>query len=107
MARRKTASAARTTLTARPKKVDGIRLHEVEDGYIFSDAGGERVHHLNSTAVLVIELCTGTNSVTDIVDLVKETYRLPERPEREVLDILAQMTDAGLVALLDGSRRAR
>ena len=82
-----------------PRKTDGIQLHEVEDGYIATDTA-DRVHHLNATAALVIELCTGANSTEEIVDLVREAYQLAEPPRQEVLDILTRMAQAGLIAPL-------
>ncbi len=80
-----------------PKIADGIDINEVEDGYVIYQSEKDKVHYLNKTAVLVLEACTGTNSLADITAVVREAYQLPEDPEKEVADCLNTLIQEGLV----------
>jgi len=62
-------------------------------------AGHNRVHYLNHTAVLVLELCNGRDSEEKIAGIVQEAYGLPESPEMEVRDIIAKMQTEALVLI--------
>ena len=80
-----------------PKRIDGLQINTVEDGFIIYQPEKDRVHYLNHTAVLILELCNGRNSVVDIVNLVKKAYSLMDTPEAEVKEIVAKMEDEGLI----------
>jgi len=71
----------------------------VEDGCVVYQPERDRVHYMNPTGAVVLELCTGKNTWIEIVDLLKSAYRLKERPEKAVGDALQQMIDEGLVTL--------
>ena len=57
----------------------------------------DKVHYLNKTAVLVLESCTGRNTAADIEAIVKEAYKLPEAPQKEVADCLDTLFQEGLI----------
>jgi hypothetical protein len=80
-----------------PKKIDGLDFDETDDGYVIYEIEKDRVHYLNPTAALVLELCDGTRGATTIVELVREAYALPEPPTQSVTAVLAQMKDEGLL----------
>lgn len=82
-----------------PRKAKGIEITEADDGYIVYQPERDRVHYMNRTAALVIELCTGKNSWDDIIDLVKAAYGLRTRPVKEVSDVLTQVIDESLVTV--------
>jgi Coenzyme PQQ synthesis protein D (PqqD) len=80
-----------------PKRVDGLDISPAEDGYIIYQPEFDRVHFMNATAVLVLELCTGQNSEQEIVDLIREGYGLEENPAESVRETLAKMKAEGLL----------
>lgn len=58
-----------------------------------------RVHYLNHTAVLILELCNGTNSVAQIAKLVQDAFSLEDTHEVEVGEIMKRMEEEALVEL--------
>lgn len=85
------------TDTWKPQVAEGLDLCEVVDGYVVYEAGTDRVHYLNNTAALVLELCTGGNSREDIATTLRAAFSLPETPAAEVDDILARFSTEGLI----------
>jgi len=83
--------------TWKPQRSDGLDICEVVDGYVVYEAGNDRVHYLNNTAALVLELCTGDNSREEIVALLQSAFSLEHRPDAEVTDILSSFTREGLI----------
>ncbi len=80
-----------------PRQADDVEINEVEDGYIIYQAERDRVHYLNRTAVLILECCTGKNSVEEIEKIVKDAYDLPETPKAEVAECLDNLSEEGLI----------
>jgi hypothetical protein len=95
----KTTGTAAARARAKPRLVKGLQITHVDDGYIVYDASRERVHYLNHTAGLVMDLCTGQNRWSAIAALVGKAFDLPRAPIREVGAILTQLTGEGLVSL--------
>lgn len=81
----------------RPVRADGIEVNEVDDGFVVYDPVNDRVHYLNHTAALVLELCTGEHTDDQVVDLIGTLYDLPQPPMAEVTECLAQLREEGLV----------
>jgi hypothetical protein len=81
----------------KPQRVDGLDICEVVDGYVVYETGNDRVHYLNSTAALVLELCTGDNSRAEIAALLRQAFELPDLPEAEISDVLGNFSREGLV----------
>ena len=79
-----------------PKRIDGLEINQVEDGFIIYEPKRDRVHYLNHTAVLILELCNGRNSPAEIARLVQAAYSLSDPPQKEVDEILARIQDEGL-----------
>jgi hypothetical protein len=82
----------------RPKIVSGLEINKVADGYIVYQPSRDRVHYLNHTATIVLELCNGENSVGEIAALLQSAYELPQPPDAEVAACLQQLTGEGLLA---------
>jgi hypothetical protein len=80
----------------RPCKSDGLETDEVEDGYVVYQADRARVHYLNPTANLILELCDGELTASQIADLIGQAYELPEPPVQEVEEALATLAAEGL-----------
>jgi len=84
-------------VTGNPKHIDDLDINPADDGYIIYQPEQDRVHFLNPTAVLILELCNGRNSPEEIVELVKQAYGLPEPPVEVVLEALTQLKVEGLL----------
>jgi len=85
-------------MTACPRQVDGLEISEAADGFVVYDAGRDRVHYLNHTAIIVLELCDGLTSIADIAAILQDSYALAEPPLTEVGDCVERMTGEGLIA---------
>jgi Coenzyme PQQ synthesis protein D (PqqD) len=82
-----------------PKAKAGLDISAAENGFIVFQPEVERVHYLNHSAVLVLELCTGQNSVSEIATLVQEAYSLPDPPCQAVEETVASLGQQGLLEL--------
>jgi Coenzyme PQQ synthesis protein D (PqqD) len=82
---------------ANPQRVDGLDINPAEDGYIINQPEHNRVHFLNASAVLILELCNGDNSEREIADLIRDGYGLEENPTETVGETLAKMKAEGLL----------
>ena len=80
-----------------PSRVDDIDVVEVTDGFVVYNPSRDRVHFINHTAAVVLELCDGTKTDTEIADLVQRCYELPDPPALEVAGCVAQLREEGLV----------
>jgi hypothetical protein len=80
----------------RPKKSDDLEVDEVEDGFVVYQPDRERVHYLNPTANLILELCDGTLTAAQIAELIAQTFDLAVPPSQEVDEALAKLEAEGL-----------
>jgi hypothetical protein len=80
-----------------PRPADGIQINQVSDGYVVYDPGRERIHYLNHTAVLLLELCNGKVAAGELPSLVQAAYDLAVTPVDEVTACLEQLAEEGLV----------
>lgn len=80
----------------RPKKIDGLEVDEVEDGFVIYQPERDRVHYLNPTANLILDLCDGTLTAAQIADLIAETFDIAAPPGDEVSATLAKLAAEGL-----------
>jgi hypothetical protein len=80
-----------------PRRVPGVDLQATEDGFIFYEADKDRVHFLNHTAVLILELSDGDTPPVEIAELVRKAYDLEEPPLQEVEETIARLLDEGLL----------
>jgi hypothetical protein len=76
---------------------DGIEISPVEDGYVVFDPGQDRVHHLNPTAALVLELCTGGNTAADIGAALRAVFQPGEPIEGQIGSCIDQLLSEGLI----------
>jgi len=81
-----------------PRSVTGVQVNPVTDGYVVYDPHRERIHYLNHTAAVLLELCTGTVKARDLPTLLQTAYDLPEAPRAEVEACLQKLFAEGLVA---------
>jgi hypothetical protein len=81
-----------------PCQLAELDLTESDDGYIIYEPEKDKVHHLNPTAVLILELCDGATSIAGIAELVKEAYGLTFVPLSDVQGTIATLSAEGLVS---------
>jgi hypothetical protein len=86
------------TMLCCPKRPDNLDINPAEDGFIIYQPDQDRVHFLNPTAVLILELCDGTRPLPEIAAMVQEAYGLPEAPIEAVRDAVDKMTQEGLLS---------
>jgi hypothetical protein len=80
----------------RPKKSDGLEIDEVEDGFVIYQPDRDRVHYLNPTANLILELCDGSLTAEQIADLIAQTFEMAAPPNQEVEEALGKLEAEGL-----------
>jgi hypothetical protein len=85
-------------MTESPRQVEGVEINQVADGYVVYHPARDRVHYLNQTATIVLELCNGKNDAAKIASLLQMAYELPELPLEEVTGCLVQLRAEGLIA---------
>jgi hypothetical protein len=78
------------------RKAQNLEIHIVDGQCVVYDTGADRVHYLNPTAALVLELCDGSRSAQQIAALVQEAYALPEAPIGEVNGCLRSLREMGI-----------
>jgi hypothetical protein len=78
--------------------VDGLIRSEMENGLSVYQPEGGRVHFLNHTATLNLELCDGSNSLAEIARVMQVAFVLAESSEHEVQKLLQQAADVGIVS---------
>ena len=90
----------------RPESMDTSRILHFREGFLLERLDGEiSVYHptlttaiyLNETGALIWELCDGSRSIGDIIDLLSDHY--PESRseiETDVKTIIAQLVDQGI-----------
>ena len=80
-----------------PAQTEGLDAYEVDDGLVVYQTTADRVHYLNASATVVFELCNGTHTDDEIVELVRAAWGLAEPPREEVLACLAELRAEGVV----------
>ena len=85
-------------LSRRPRRLAELDINQIEDGFVIHQANRDRAHYLNHSAVVVLELCDGQRSVSDIAECIRKVYGLGTAPRRDVEDVLAKLAAEGLIA---------
>jgi len=80
-----------------PELVPGLEVNQVADGYIVHQSDRARVHYLNNTAAIVMELCNGRNAEAEMPRLLQLAYELAAPPIGEVEECLKTLRAEGLI----------
>ncbi len=82
----------------KPLMAPNLEINEVADGYIVYQPDRDRVHYLNQTAALLLELCNGQNAEADLPELVRSAWDLAAPPSEEVAECLEALRKEGLIS---------
>lgn len=80
-----------------PLIAPGLEISTVADGYVVYHPERDRVHYLNQTSALILELCNGRNAEADLPELLRLAYDLPMAPVEEVARCLGTLRKEGLI----------
>jgi hypothetical protein len=80
-----------------PKQVEGLDINECVDGYVIYHSEKDRIHFLNHTAVLVLELCNGERAVDEIAEVVEKMYGLKESRKESIVSAIEKLYEEGLL----------
>ena len=76
--------------------VEGLEVHEADEGLIVYDSTRDRVHHLNPSAGVILQLCDGKHDVEAIADFVARGFGL-DAPLDDTRATLSRFEEEGLV----------
>jgi len=74
-----------------------LELNRVPDGAMVYQKARERVHFLNTTALIVFELCGAGKNLGEIQTFVADAFGLSAVPKDEICACLKSLLDEGLV----------
>jgi hypothetical protein len=97
MPARKKAARRPASRKASQRRAAGVRFVVMDDGYLAFRGQVDRVHRLNESAALVLDLCNGARSLDRIAALVAEAYGLKTPPVADVRAVVARMARLDLV----------
>lgn len=80
-----------------PSMAPDLRIELDGEGYTVLKPGSERVHRLNPSAALVLELCNGSNPEAELPGLVQLAYGLSQPPVESVRACLEDLKNEGLI----------
>jgi hypothetical protein len=81
----------------KPRRAAGVELSEVTDGFLVYQPERDRVHYLNATAALLLEICDGSLAASDLPPFLAAAFSLAEPPRDEVASCLATLLAEGLL----------
>jgi hypothetical protein len=80
-----------------PQRATGIELAELSGGLLVRQAEPRRVHQLNNTASMVLELCDGRHTVAQIAEVLAAAFTLDGPPLAEVAACVSELRHAGIL----------
>jgi PqqD family protein of HPr-rel-A system len=84
-------------MTGNPKQHPNLKVFAADDGYVVYHRETDRVHFLNHTAVLLLELCNGRHGIAEMAGILATAYGLDKPLEKEVMDIINRFEEEGLI----------
>jgi Coenzyme PQQ synthesis protein D (PqqD) len=85
-------------MRGRPQRAAGIDIAELGHGLMVRQADPARVHQLNNTASIVLELCDGRQTVAEIAGVLAEAFGLDAPPLAQAVACVAELRRAGVLA---------
>jgi hypothetical protein len=82
---------------AYPRRADLLEINEADDGLVIYDPTHDKVHHLNTSASMIFDLCDGTRDVEAIAQVLAEAYDLSAPPREDAVAGLDDLADRELI----------
>lgn len=79
------------------EQTEGLEITEVPDGRVVYQASAGKVHYLNPTAIIVLELCGSGQSAAGVAAFLKDAYGLADLPTESVNACIRSLLDEGLL----------
>lgn len=79
------------TLDDKPLKNNACRMEELDDEILLYHPGNNKTLYINKSASIIWQLCTGEQTVADIISLIKDAY--PAQPDDLEQDVIATLTE--------------
>ncbi|MGC8464645.1 MAG: PqqD family peptide modification chaperone [Acidimicrobiales bacterium] len=84
-------------MTGQPMRNRDLEITETEDGIVIYQPERDRVHTLNASASVILELCDGTRSVAEIALELAAVFGLDSVPTEETDRCIALLAAEGLL----------
>lgn len=84
-------------VAAPPLRAEGLEINVLDDGFVVYQPSHERVHYLNPTAGLLLELCNGTLDEAGLAACLGQAWSLPDAPHDEVAAALRELRAQELI----------
>jgi hypothetical protein len=84
-------------IDSNPRRADLLEINEAEDGLVIYDPTHDMVHHLNTSASVIFDLCDGTRDPEEIARILAEAYNLDVLPTGDALAGLRELADRKLI----------
>jgi hypothetical protein len=83
--------------TLRFERVPEIEVREVTHGYVAYHPSRDRLHFLNDTAAMLLEMCDGKLAASQLPEMIAGAYGLHEPPIAEVERCIGKLVEEGLL----------
>ena len=80
-----------------PRRAAGIEIAELPEGFIVRQSQPLRVHQLNNTASVILDLCDGKRTADEIAGVLAEVFGLAAPPVAEVAACVAELRQTGVL----------
>jgi hypothetical protein len=81
----------------RPRRADGLELNDVTDGFLVYQPARDRVHYLNPTAAILLQICDGSLRAAELPPFLATAFDLAAPPQAEVAACLIKLLAEGLL----------
>ena len=78
-------------LDDKPLKNESCRMEELDDEILLYHPGNNKTLYINKSASIIWQLCTGQQTVAEIIDLIKDAY--PDQGADLAQDVISTLTD--------------
>lgn len=91
---------ASITLDDKPLKNDACRMEELDDEILLYHPGNNKTLYINKSASIIWQLCTGEQTVADIIALIKDAYPAElDGLEQDIIATLNELKDNDAVTM--------
>jgi len=84
-------------MTQKPKKTDGLEITDTEAGFAVFDPKNGKVHFLNNTGVIILEICDGNHSIDEVVGMIESSYSVTDVTKEEIRNYIENLYHENLL----------